>query len=105
MATLRCGTRRSQPGAYDRSVPAPVVAVPTYHLASGRVSKWLAGGYAVPEAYVNALSRAGVLAALLPAAQPAGVECVDVDVLDRFDGLLLVGGGDVDPHRYGAQPH
>jgi putative glutamine amidotransferase len=107
MRSLRCGAGRPQPDAYDRFVPAPVVAVPTYHLASGRVSKWLAGGYAVPEAYVNALARAGVAAALLPAAQPIGVEGIDLDVLDRFDGILLVGGGDVDPSAYGApaDPH
>src|SRR6266568_852298 len=86
-------------GAYHRRVGPPVVAVPTYHLAAGRVSRWVAGGYAVPEAYVAALARAGVVAALLPATT------ADVDVLDRFDGLLLVGGGDVEPHRYGVAAH
>ena len=27
------------------------------------------------------------------------------DLLTRFDGLLLMGGGDVDPRRYGHAPH
>jgi putative glutamine amidotransferase len=83
-------------------VARPVVAIPAYHLAAGRVSRWIGGGYAVPEAYVNALRRAGVRAVVLPAGDedaPAG------DVLAPFDGLVLVGGGDVEPTRYAAVAH
>ncbi len=76
----------------------PLVAVPTYHLPAGRVVDWARGGYAVPEGYVASLDRAGVRAVLLP---PASV-AAPAELLAPFDGLLLAGGGDVDPARYGA---
>ena len=75
----------------------PLVAIPTYHLNAGRVIDWARGGYAVPEGYVAALQRAGVRPVLLPPAPGAD----PADVLAPFDGLLLAGGGDVEPTRYG----
>ncbi|MEO6121009.1 MAG: gamma-glutamyl-gamma-aminobutyrate hydrolase family protein [Acidimicrobiales bacterium] len=79
----------------------PLVAVPGYHLAAGRVRDWARGGYAVPEAYVSALVRAGAQPVVLPAAGPASA----AELLAPFDGLMLAGGGDIDPARYGARPH
>ena len=81
--------------------PSPLVAIPAYHLAAGRVLGWSRGGYAVPEGYVAAVLRASgrpVLVPPTPAADP-------YEVLGPFDGLLLAGSGDVDPARYGASPH
>jgi putative glutamine amidotransferase len=80
-------------------VTAPLIAVPTYHLGAGRVGNW-EGAYALPESYVAALRAAGARTALLPPCQPAGAE-----VLAPFDGLLLAGGGDIEPARYGAADH
>ena len=81
---------------------APVlVAVPTYHLPEGRVVRWRTGGFAVPEGYVLALRRAGVSPVLGPGLGPDDPE----EALAPFAGLLLAGGGDVDPGRYGAEPH
>ncbi|HET7486408.1 MAG TPA: gamma-glutamyl-gamma-aminobutyrate hydrolase family protein [Acidimicrobiales bacterium] len=80
---------------------APLVAIPTYHLHAGRVVDWARGGFAIPEGYVASLHRAGVRAVLLPpdpGADPA-------DTLAPFDGLLLAGGGDVNPGHYGAEEH
>jgi len=80
----------------------PLVAVPAYHLGAGRVSRWAGGGYAVPEAYIHAMRRAGARCAVLP---PGGLDVAAAEVLAPFDGLLLVGGGDVDPARYRADRH
>ena len=80
---------------------SPLIALVSYHLAPGRVTKWDTGAYAVPDEYVAALDRAGARAALL-----AGTPTENAgELLERFDGLLLVGGGDVAPERYGAAEH
>lgn len=78
---------------------APLVAIPTYHLAPGRVTRWPQGGYGVPSPYVDGLRRAGARAALVTEADEGDPE----ELLAPFQGLLLVGGGDVDPVRYGAE--
>jgi gamma-glutamyl-gamma-aminobutyrate hydrolase PuuD len=49
--------------------------------------------------YIAATERAGGIAVLLPP-QGAGAD----EVLDRVDGLVLTGGADVDPLRYGEAP-
>jgi len=81
-------------------VTAPLVAIPTYHLGPGKVGNW-EGAYALPEPYVAALVAAGARVALLPPAQPGAAE----ELLARVDGLLLAGGGDIEPARYGAGDH
>jgi len=83
------------------STSPPLVAIPAYHLAAGRVADWSRGGYAVPDAYVTALQRAGARVALLPAVAAEEPEAT----LAPFHGLLLAGGGDVEPVRYGGTPH
>lgn len=78
----------------------PEIAVVAYHLRPGRVSMWVVGGYGVPENYADALRRAGARATLiLP-----GDDRTPDELLGRFGGLLLVGGGDVEPSRYGREP-
>lgn len=53
----------------------------------------------VPQAYVDLLDSAGCMPVMLPLLP--GVE----QLIDRVDGLLLPGGGDLDPALYGATPH
>jgi putative glutamine amidotransferase len=79
---------------------APLVAIPTYHLGPGKVGTW-EGAYALPEAYVAALRAAGARVALVPRGEPGEAE----ELLERVDGLLLAGGGDIEPARYGAGDH
>jgi putative glutamine amidotransferase len=50
--------------------------------------------------YVRALEAAGVLPVVLAHGDPGDVP----DLLDRFDGLVIPGGGDIDPATYGEEP-
>jgi putative glutamine amidotransferase len=78
----------------------PLVAVVAYHLADDRVPRWPHGGYGVPGPYLDGLRRAGARAAIVSPGEPGSAG----EILEPFDGLLLVGGGDVDPRRYGQEP-
>jgi len=80
---------------------APLVAVPAYRLPAGRVAKWDAGGWAVPDTYVAAAQRAGVRPLGVMESEPGAA----LDVLDHVGGLLLLGGGDLDPATYDAAGH
>jgi putative glutamine amidotransferase len=56
----------------------------------------------LPSAYADSIRRAGGVPVLLPpVAEPASAAR---DVLARLDGLLVAGGADVGPGRYGARP-
>jgi putative glutamine amidotransferase len=80
----------------------PLVAVPAYPVRSGRIEGWVDAGVAVPEPYLAALKRAGAQEAVL---MPEAITPADAaDLLDHFDALLLLGGGDLDPETYGAVP-
>jgi putative glutamine amidotransferase len=79
----------------------PLIAVVAYHLGGDRVARWPAGGYGVPGPYVERLRAAGARTAILA----PGEDGEPAELLEPFDGLLLVGGGDVDPARYRGDPN
>jgi putative glutamine amidotransferase len=68
-----------------------------------RWSVWDLDTFLLPRNYVDAVHRAGAMVLLL-APDPALVEAPD-EILDRIDGLMLAGGGDIDPGAYGAAAH
>jgi len=76
----------------------PLIAIVAYHLAEDRVARWPEGGYGVPRLYLDALRRAGARTVILAPGEDGTPE----EILEPFDGLLLVGGGDIDPARYGG---
>lgn len=59
----------------------------------------------VPERYVGHVRKAGGLPVILP---PLSEDTTSDDLdalLARLDGLVLIGGADVDSRRYGQEPH
>jgi putative glutamine amidotransferase len=56
--------------------------------------------YVLPVEYVDAIRRAGGIPLLLPPGEPY----LDI-LLERLDGLVLSGGGDIDPSHYGSPGH
>jgi putative glutamine amidotransferase len=77
----------------------PLIATSAYLLKPGRVAKWVDPAVAIPTVYLDALRRAGGQEAILRPTElsPAAA----TDLLAHFDGLLLIGGPDVDPSLYG----
>lgn len=57
----------------------------------------------LPGVYIEGVTRAGGIAALLPP-QPVNDAIAD-RVIDGLDGLIITGGRDVDPAAYGHDPH
>jgi len=85
-------------------VTRPLVAVPAYPIPQGRVKGWEHAAVAAPTRYVEALHRAGAREALLmPVVLDEDGEADEL--LERFDALLLLGGGDLDPSRYAQERH
>ena len=58
------------------------------------------GRYSIPGLYLDAVRSAGGIPILLAPGEPQ-VE----SLLSQVDGLLLAGGGDVNPDRYGSSGH
>lgn len=76
----------------------PRIGVSTY-LEAATWGVWHRPAALVPEVYLDAVVRSGGVPLLLP---PIGT---DVSVLDVLDGLILIGGADLDPATYDAEPH
>jgi putative glutamine amidotransferase len=84
----------------DRPCPPPygdqpVIGISAYSLPA-RWGSWDLPAVLLPRRYADMVAAAGGLPVLLP--PMPGVE----HVLPRLDGLILSGGGDVDPATYGA---
>ncbi len=74
-------------------MPAPLIGLTTY--PADAENKLVAR-----VEYVDAIRRAGGIPILIPPGDPRAVE-----ILDSLDGLLLCGGGDIDPKLYGGRQH
>jgi putative glutamine amidotransferase len=79
-----------------------LIAVPTYPRLAGRhIKPWHDDGVAAPARYIDALRRADAMEAMF---LPLAMDEADAKtLLGRVDGLMLLGGGDVDPDNYGAE--
>lgn len=79
-----------------------LIAIPAYPIIrSERIDRFYDDAVAVPASYIRSLRRAGgIEAILLPTPLDDGEAG---DLLTRYDGLLLLGGGDLEPAHYGEE--
>jgi putative glutamine amidotransferase len=80
-------------------MPRPLVGLSVY-LEHIRLAGFDERAAYTPSRYVTAIDAAGAIPVLLP---PSDAE--PREVLSHLDGLVLIGGSDVDPALYGAEPH
>lgn len=78
----------------------PVIGIPGPTTAA-RWGPWEDEALVVPAGYLRAVHEAGGVSLVLAPGQPGPPEAL----LDLVDGLLLIGGIDVDPRTYGCTPH
>jgi putative glutamine amidotransferase len=76
----------------------PVIGLSTY-AEPARWAAWHAPAALLPLNYAEQVAAAGGVPVLLPPVP--GIAAA----VSRLDGLVLTGGGDIDPARYGAAPH
>jgi putative glutamine amidotransferase len=79
-------------------MPAPLIGITTHPPSAPDHD----GLDALLAMIVAGIERAGGLPVLIPSALS---DTAALGLLERLDGLLLSGGGDIDPACYGAAPH
>jgi putative glutamine amidotransferase len=77
----------------------PVIGITTY-AQDASWGVWRLPAALIPLDYVDAVERAGGRPVLIPPSEKGVAE-----TLDSLDGIVFSGGADVDPSRYGADPH
>ena len=80
----------------------PFIGLTTY-LQRAQTGVWDVQAAFLPEVYFGAVERAGGIPLLLPP-QPLDGGVAE-QVMSRLDGLIIVGGLDVEATRYGAEAH
>ncbi|MEU1083797.1 gamma-glutamyl-gamma-aminobutyrate hydrolase family protein [Streptomyces sp. NPDC005908] len=78
----------------------PLIGISTYAEPGVRWGVWQLDAALLPAGYPRLVQRAGGLAVMLPPDAPEHAEAA----VARLDGLVVAGGPDVEPVRYGAEP-
>ncbi|MFC0598642.1 gamma-glutamyl-gamma-aminobutyrate hydrolase family protein [Streptomyces palmae] len=79
----------------------PLIGISTYLESSTRWGVWDLPAALLPAGYHRLVRHAGGMTAQLPPDEPA----LAPSMVARLDGLVIAGGPDVEPARYGAEPH
>ncbi|WP_369198197.1 gamma-glutamyl-gamma-aminobutyrate hydrolase family protein [Streptomyces djakartensis] len=80
-------------------VSGPLIGVSTYLEAGARWGVWELEAALLPVGYPRLVQRAGGLAVMLPPDDPERAAAT----VARLDGVVIAGGPDVEPVRYGAE--
>ncbi|MDX3228484.1 gamma-glutamyl-gamma-aminobutyrate hydrolase family protein [Streptomyces sp. ME19-01-6] len=83
-------------------MPKPLIGISTYLESAVSWGVWHQPAALLPAGYHRLVQRAGGLAAMLP---PDDAPASAASVVSRLDALVIAGGPDVEPVRYGAEPH
>jgi gamma-glutamyl-gamma-aminobutyrate hydrolase PuuD len=83
----------------------PLIGVTTY-VADTSWGAWERRAAVLPESYYELVAAAGGRSLLVPppSSAPGGPGAGAEDVIAVLDGLVLTGGGDLDPAAYGEEP-
>lgn len=77
----------------------PVIGISTYR-DQARFGAWNTTTDLLPANYAQSVEAAGAVVVLLPPQSSGATE-----IVARLDALVIAGGADIDPARYGAIPH
>lgn len=80
----------------------PVIGLTTYR-ENARWGVWDTSADLLPSTYARAIEAVGGVPVLLPPVAPYDEAAAAVAA--RIDGLVVSGGADVSPERYGEEPH
>lgn len=89
--------------ASNASESRPIIGLTSYRQRA-QTGVWDVTASFLPAVYIDAVTKAGGIAVLLPPQEPVDVQ-VATQVVTGLDGLIVTGGGDVAPERYGAERH
>ncbi len=87
-------TSRTPPG---ERMPRPLIGITTY-LEAARWGDWVREAVLSPPSYARAVEKAGGAPVLLPPLNLGGID----DYVGGLSGVILAGGGELDPSLYGA---
>lgn len=88
--------------ARDGAAVRPVIGITSY-LEQAQTGVWDVRASFLPEVYIRAVTDAGGSVVVLP---PQSVDANAAQrILGALDGLIVAGGADIDPRRYGQPAH
>lgn len=80
----------------------PVIGITSY-LEQAQTGVWDVRASFLPQVYLKSITDAGGIAVILPP-QPVDPDVAE-SIIESLDGIILSGGADVDPARYGQTAH